>query len=97
MGETGYGLSGVYLTAAAAYRAALGEKVVCMNLIINSKEPHPPVEAPWSEELVIQHIGARWEAKNLFDVPRDKAAEILKRPADFIRGLKQRSQPEMSF
>jgi hypothetical protein len=33
----------------AAYRAALGQKVTCMNLIMNSKEPHPPVEAPWSE------------------------------------------------
>ena len=33
----------------AAYRAALGQKVTCMNLIMNSKEPHAPVEAPWSE------------------------------------------------
>jgi hypothetical protein len=34
----------------AAYRKALGRDVVCMNLIMNSREPHPPVEAPWSEE-----------------------------------------------
>ena len=34
----------------AAYRAALGQDVVCMNLIMNSKEPHAPIEAPWSEE-----------------------------------------------
>lgn len=34
----------------AAYRAALGRNVVCMNLIMNSREPHAPVEAPWSED-----------------------------------------------
>jgi hypothetical protein len=34
----------------AAYRAAQAQRVTCMNLIVNSKEPHPPVEAPWSDE-----------------------------------------------
>ena len=34
----------------AAYRRALGKPVVCLNLIMNSREPHEPVEAPWSEE-----------------------------------------------
>jgi hypothetical protein len=33
----------------AAYRRALGQPMMCMNLIVNSREPHPPVEAPWSE------------------------------------------------
>jgi len=52
----------------AAYRQALlpslgcgttsGEPVACMNLIMNSREPHPPVEAPWSEE----HLADGWEA-----------------------------------
>ena len=52
---------------------------------------------PVTEDLVVQYIGARWGAKNLFYVPRDKAALILKGPADFIRSLKRRSQPELAF
>lgn len=52
---------------------------------------------PVTEDLVVQYIGARWGARNLFYVPRDKAAEILKNPADFIRRLKRRSQPELAF
>ena len=34
----------------AAYRRALGLPVRCMNLIVNSREPHTPVEHVWSEE-----------------------------------------------
>ena len=35
-----------------------GKPVTCMNLILNSREPHPPVEAPLSEE----HLGRGWSA-----------------------------------
>ena len=52
----------------AAYRAAFrsspgcgatrGRPVTCMNLILNSREPHPPVEAPLSEE----HLERGWSA-----------------------------------
>jgi hypothetical protein len=52
---------------------------------------------PVTEDLVIQYIGARWKATSLFYVPRDKAVLILKGPADFIRSLKRRSQPELAF
>ena len=52
---------------------------------------------PVTEELVIEYIGARWGATSLFYVPPDKAAKILKGPADFIRGLKRRKQPELDF
>ena len=34
----------------AAYRAALGEPVKCLNLIVNSNEASAPVEHLWSEE-----------------------------------------------
>jgi hypothetical protein len=34
----------------AAYRRAMGDRVACMNLIINSEEPGTPVEHLWSEE-----------------------------------------------
>ena len=52
---------------------------------------------PVTEDLVVRYIEARWGAKSLFYVPRDKAAVILKGPADFIRGVKRRSQPELAF
>ena len=52
---------------------------------------------PVTEGLVVDYIAARWGARSLFYVPRDKAAKILKGPANFIRGLKRRSQPELSF
>jgi hypothetical protein len=34
----------------AAYRRAIGNRVACMNLIINSEEPGTPVEHLWSQE-----------------------------------------------
>ena len=52
---------------------------------------------PVTEGLVIDYIGERWEARSLFYVPPDKAAKILRGPADFIRGLKRRKQPELVF
>ena len=52
---------------------------------------------PVTEGLVIDYIGERWGATSLFYVPPDKAAKILKGPADFIRGLKRRKQPELAF
>jgi len=49
----------------AAYRKALPlspgygatGKVTCMNLIMNSHEPHPAIEAPWSEA----HVERNWK------------------------------------
>ena len=38
----------------AAYRAALHREVKCVNLIMNSLEPHAPVEAVWSEEEMVK-------------------------------------------
>jgi len=52
---------------------------------------------PVTEGLVIDYVGERWGATSLFYVPPDKAAKILKGPADFIRRLKRRSQPEVGF
>ena len=34
----------------AAYRRAIGQPMVCLNLIVNSAEPSAPVEHLWSEE-----------------------------------------------
>lgn len=38
----------------AAYRRAIGNRVACMNLIVNSAEPGPPVEHLWSQEELEQ-------------------------------------------
>ena len=54
----------------AAYRAALGQKVTCMNLIMNSKEPHPPVEAPWSEESMAMNWRGFQAARQLWVIEK---------------------------
>ena len=61
----------------AAYRRALGRPVACMNLIVNSREAHPPVEAPWTEpELercweAFEAAMALWRVEKNFD-PRQR-------------------------
>ncbi len=52
---------------------------------------------PVTEERILRFIGARYGAKSLFYLPPFVASEILRRPADFIRGAKVFSQPELSF
>ena len=52
---------------------------------------------PVTEWYVLRFIGPRYGAKNLLYLPRHVAAEILKRPADFIRAAKQHCEPELSF
>ena len=52
---------------------------------------------PVTEEEILRFIGSRYGAENLFYLPRPVAAEILKRPADFIRAAKRFRQPELGF
>ncbi len=52
---------------------------------------------PVTEGLILRFIGDRWGARNLFYLPANVAAEILRRPADFIRAAKRHYQPELSF
>jgi len=47
------------------------------------------------EDKVLRFIGARYGARGLLYLPRHVAAEVLKRPADFIRAVKVYSQPEL--
>ena len=49
------------------------------------------------ETMVLRFIGERYGAKNLFYIPADKAREILRRPADFLRAAKQHCEPELKF
>jgi hypothetical protein len=52
---------------------------------------------PVTEELILRFIGDRWGAKNLFYLPPKVAAQILLRPADFIRAAKHYYEPELPF
>ncbi len=52
---------------------------------------------PVVEDQVLRFIAARYGAKNLLYLPRHVAAEICKRPADFIRAAKQYCQPELEL
>jgi hypothetical protein len=47
------------------------------------------------EDQVLRFIGSRYGAKSLFYLPPHVAAEILKRPADFIRAAKRYCEPEL--
>ena len=50
---------------------------------------------PVVEEQILRFLVARFVAKNLFYLPPHVAAEVCKRPADFIRAAKQYCQPEL--
>ena len=52
---------------------------------------------PAVEEQIIRFIGARYGAQSLLELPANVAAEILKRPADFIRAAKAYCEPELNF
>ena len=49
------------------------------------------------EAMVLQYIGFKWGAKNLLFLPLDVATGVIRRPADFIRDVKQHCAPEMKF
>jgi hypothetical protein len=54
----------------AAYRRALGQPVACLNLIVNSREPHAPVEAVYSEEELARCWRAFEAARQLWVVEK---------------------------
>lgn len=49
------------------------------------------------EAMVLQFITDKYGAWNLLYVPPSVASEILKRPADFIRAVKEHCEPELNF
>jgi hypothetical protein len=49
------------------------------------------------ETMALQFIAHQYGARNLLFVPADKAREILRRPADFLRAVKQHCEPELRF
>ena len=49
------------------------------------------------EDMVLQFIGEKYSAKNLLYLPPHVASQIIKRPADFLRAVKQHCEPELPF
>ncbi len=50
---------------------------------------------PVTEAEILRFIEARYGARNLFYLPPHVAAEVCKRPADFIRAARQYCEPEL--
>ncbi|OQC24471.1 MAG: hypothetical protein BWX68_02184 [Verrucomicrobia bacterium ADurb.Bin063] len=50
---------------------------------------------PATEAQILQFIAAHFGAVSLCDLPPQIAAEICRRPADFIRAAKNFCQPEL--
>ena len=55
----------------AAYREALVEKPVCMTLVVNSREAHPPVEGVWSEEQMEKNWRGFLAARELWVIQKN--------------------------
>ena len=52
---------------------------------------------PATEEQVLRFIAGRYGARSLLYLPPHVAAEILKRPAQFVRAAKRYCEPELSL
>jgi len=52
----------------AAYRAALGVRATCLNLIVNSVTPEMPVEHVWSESEMESGLRAFMAARELWNI-----------------------------
>lgn len=52
---------------------------------------------PVVEAQVLRFIADRYGARNLLEIPRHVAIEILKRPADFVSAAKRHCEPEFPF
>jgi len=50
-----------------------------------------------TEEQILRFIAARYACHSLAFLPPRVAAEVLKRPGDFIRAAKEFCEPELSF
>jgi len=49
------------------------------------------------ENMVLAYIEYRWKAESLFYIPEKIAREILKRPDDFLRAVRNHCEPELPF
>jgi hypothetical protein len=49
------------------------------------------------EEQILRFIKARYGARSLLYLPPHVAAEVVRRPADFVRAAKRYSEPELAL
>ena len=49
------------------------------------------------EGMVLQFIADKYAAPDLLHLPPHVAAQIIKRPADFLRAAKQHCEPDLPF
>jgi hypothetical protein len=54
----------------AAYRKAMGQRVTCMNLIVNSNEPSAPIEYVWNEAEMDAGLEAFEAAHKLWTIEK---------------------------
>ena len=52
---------------------------------------------PVTERQILRSIGARYGARSLFELPSQVAAQICRRPGDFIRAAKRYCEPELGL
>jgi hypothetical protein len=52
---------------------------------------------PVTEGQILRFIGARYGARSLFELPAQVAAQICRRPGDFIRAAKRYCEPELGL
>ena len=52
---------------------------------------------PVTEEMILRFIADKHGAKNFLHIPPKVAAEILRRPVEFIRAAKRHCEPELRF
>ena len=52
---------------------------------------------PVTEAMILRFIADRYGARNFLHVPPKVAAEILRRPVEFIRAAKRHCEPELNF
>ncbi len=50
-----------------------------------------------TEERVLRFIADRYGARNLFYVPARVAAQVCRRPGDFVRAAKRYCEPELEL
>jgi hypothetical protein len=53
-------------------------------------------DAP-TEQMILDFISARWQARNLFYLPAKVAAEAIARPWDFIHAAKKFQTTDLPF
>lgn len=52
---------------------------------------------PVTEELILRFIADKYGARNLLHLTPRVAAEILRRPVEFLRAAKRHGEPQLSF